>query len=146
MISLELLVIGADSLTLDSKQIGLEVDKTNRSDRNPSLWQRSIINNNRGILVHIFDLVFKRTNEQRWLYEDINTDDWEYFRFNPKKQEDFTSIVEVCLRKSPESKIWIMTDAQFGPSPQIEKSSYIDFLDTYHHMGLRINCAVLLSV
>lgn len=147
MITLELLVLSSQPAALRAlgSHLGLEVDPSNISDRSPSLWQKEIIDKNQGTLIHVFDRGFIGVQEHRWLHEDVVDEDWESFKFSYELEVPFLKLLLSCINSSQQKKIWLMTDAQFGPDKKIiAPQTYLDFRDTYSKSGMPINAATLI--
>lgn len=142
MISLELASNGELAELPVTPSLGVEIDQERRSDREPSLWQERIIDEeSSGPLIHIFDSSFIGSNEQRWLYEAVDARAWERFRFKEKEESDFFAVLKSCVEQC--GSVWLLTDAQFGPKARVYQSrSVAQFLSLYRRAGIRINSAM----
>jgi hypothetical protein len=122
------------------QSLGIELDRTKKSDRMPSLWQK-IITNSQGDLIHIFDRKFAETDGPRWLYESIHDNEWKRFRFKKRAEKEFIELIQQCL--SVAKSLWLLSDAQFGPPPLIYRShTFRQFLSLYRSHGIRLNSAL----
>jgi hypothetical protein len=140
MISLELATEGGVAELPITPSLGVETDPTGKSDRMPSLWQSGIIDRCSGPLVHIFDKGFVGSDGERWLYEAVDTQGWERFRFKDAEEQDFFAVLKTCLEHG---SVWLLADAQFGPKPRVyQPQTLARFVALYNQVGIRINSAV----
>jgi hypothetical protein len=148
MITLEILIEEPKNIVIPSDiSIGYEIDRRLISDRSPSLWQNKIINEHTSAtLIHIFDRGFKNSKAGRWLYEDIVDKKWARFRFVKELEADFCHLIDFALSDSDTKRIWVMSDAQFGPSPKLySRKCEAAFLSYYQRFGIRLNSAICLT-
>ncbi len=147
MITLEILV---DHVTSDidvaSLTMGCVIDFTMKSDRLPSLWQEEIINTHKNpVLIHVIDRYFAGSDGMRWLWDDIEEENWRRFRFIKELEGDFENLVIQSIAASATGRIWVMTDAQFGPDKKVlrprREAAYLSY---YRKFGLRLNSAIQL--
>jgi len=144
MISLELLIEEpCDRPRLSDLNLGVVADERLVSDRLPSLWQEKIINRYGGMLVHLFDRTFSRSDGVRWLYEDVVSEDWRRFAFKSELEGDFIELISRCAKCSRNGSVWVMSDAQYGPKDKLlVPKTFSQFLSFYRRYGLRLNSAV----
>lgn len=144
MISLELTTDSSLAELPATPTLGIEVDPTRKSDRMPSLWQSEVIDRASGPLVHIFDKGFVGSEGPRWLYEAVDTQRWERFRFRAAEEHDFLTLLECCVKHS--GFVWLLSDAQSGPKARIyQPQTLAQFLALYRRAGIRINSAIQIN-
>lgn len=145
MITLEILIENsASQICAEKVSLGFEVGHDMVSDRMPSIWQNWISDQKGGVLLHLFDRTFSDQKTSRWLYEDVDSDDqWKRFFFKSELEVDFFDLIQICLEHSGSGQVWLMCDAQFGPSPlTYSGKTFEQFKDLYRRFGIRINSAM----
>jgi hypothetical protein len=130
------------NLTLPSLSLGMEEDKSMKSDKAPSRWEERIFYKISGSIIHVFDRQFSGQPGYRALYDDI-IDEAPRIKFEAEMADDFVRLIEYCLTSSKDGIVYICTDIQFGPREKIYKPmSQNSFVSYFLRFGLRLNSCV----
>jgi len=143
MPTIEIISINSNGLDLNQDDYDVAIIEKNKLVSHRGLFYDSLLKQ-QGTIIHIGNPDFKTDKDTGFFAGKII--DWSFesdtkFQFRKEYKEDIKRLLKTAIEKSPEHKIYFLTDYQFGPeTKEFKKVENLTVFWTKHDKdGLKLN-------
>lgn len=121
MPTIEIVSVNAKALNLRQGDFNLTILEEDKLESHRGLFYHYLLKQ-QGTIIHIGNPSIKYNESEGYFAGDIV--DWSFdldtnFQFKQEFKDDIKRILEKAMDKSPENKIYFLTDYQFGPDKEV---------------------------
>lgn len=143
MPTIEIASINSTGLDLNQGDFEVAIIEENKLESHRGLFYDFLLKQN-GTITHIGNPDFKTDKKSGFFAGQIV--DWKFdsddnFQFRQENRDDIKRLLQIAMSKSPDQKIYFLTDYQFGPEVAEFKTveGLMTFWEKHDKAGLRLN-------
>ena len=120
MPTIEIVSVNSTTLDLNQDDFDIAIIKENKLESHRGLFYDFLLSQ-KGTIIHIGNPDLKTDKEGGFFAGQII--DWEFdsetnFKFKKENKKDLKELLQIAMNKSPDHKIYFLTDYQFGPEKE----------------------------
>jgi hypothetical protein len=143
MPTIEIASVNSSGLDLNQEDFEVAIIEENKLESHRGLFYDFLIKQ-QGTIIHIGNPDMKNVKDGGYFAGDII--DWDFdsetkFQFRTEYIKDLNRILQIAFEKSPDHKVYFLTDYQFGreKSNLTEVYNLTDFWKEHDSYGLNLN-------